>query len=99
MLRALPHILSLVFGPPLMIAPAKLDKLLLGLHAAMLHRGSLLAPDLQMREGDGSSNRLVKFTDVRIIRRMLRDVQHRNYSPITTILHWHYVRAGELFSR
>ncbi len=51
-----------------------------------------------MWEGDGSSNRLTKFTDVRIIRRMLRDVQHRNYSPITTILHWHYVRAGELFS-
>lgn len=51
-----------------------------------------------IREGDGSSHRLVKFTDVRIIRRMLRDVQHRNYSPITTILHWHYVRAGELFS-
>ena len=51
-----------------------------------------------MWEGDGSSKRLTKFTDVRIIRRMLRDVQHRNYSPITTILHWHYVRAGELFS-
>ena len=51
-----------------------------------------------MWEGDGSTQRLTKFTDVRIIRRMLRDVQHRNYSPITTILHWHYVRAGELFS-
>jgi uridine kinase len=49
-------------------------------------------------EGDGSTKRYVKFTDVRIIRRMLRDVQHRNYSPITTMLHWHYVRAGELFS-
>lgn len=51
-----------------------------------------------MWEGDGSTKRLTKFTDVRLIRRMLRDVQHRNYSPITTILHWHYVRAGELFS-
>jgi uridine kinase len=51
-----------------------------------------------MYEGDGSTKRPVKFTDVRIIRRMLRDVQHRNYSPITTMLHWHYVRAGELFS-
>jgi len=51
-----------------------------------------------MHEGDGACNRLTKFTDVRLIRRMLRDVQHRNYSPITTILHWHYVRAGELFS-
>ncbi len=51
-----------------------------------------------MWEGDGSTRRLTKFTDVRLIRRMLRDVQHRNYRPITTILHWHYVRAGELFS-
>src|SRR5438034_868369 len=29
---------------------------------------------------------------------MLRDVQHRNHSPLSTILHWHYVRWGELFS-
>jgi len=49
-------------------------------------------------EGDGSTNRLTKFTDVRLIRRMLRDVQHRNHSPLSTILHWHYVRSGELFS-
>jgi uridine kinase len=49
-------------------------------------------------EGDGSTNRLTKFTDVRLIRRMLRDVQHRNHSPLSTMLHWHYVRAGELFS-
>jgi hypothetical protein len=38
------------------------------------------------------------LTDVRLLRRMLRDVQHRNHSPLLTILHWHYVRAGELFS-
>ena len=29
---------------------------------------------------------------------MLRDVQHRNHSPLLTVLHWHYVRSGELFS-
>ncbi len=51
-----------------------------------------------MYEGDGRNGRLTKFMDVRLIRRMLRDVQHRNYNPTTTILHWHYVRAGELFS-
>ena len=51
-----------------------------------------------MYEGDGSSKRLTKFTDVRLVRRMLRDAQHRNHSPLLTILHWHYVRAGELFS-
>jgi uridine kinase len=51
-----------------------------------------------MLEGDGSTNRLTKFTDVRLVRRMLRDALHRNHSPLLTILHWHYVRAGELFS-
>jgi uridine kinase len=49
-------------------------------------------------EGDGSSRRLTKFTDARLLRRMLRDARHRNLSPLRTILHWHYVRAGELFS-
>lgn len=67
-----------------------------------------IAPSAQFRlyietqnvlyEGDGSSGRLTKFTDVRLIRRMLRDARHRNHSPLLTILHWHYVRAGELFS-
>ncbi len=49
-------------------------------------------------EGDGQSGRLTQFTDVRLIRRMLRDAHHRNHSPLLTILHWHYVRTGELFS-
>jgi len=49
-------------------------------------------------EGDGSTKRLTHFTDVRLIRRMLRDAHHRNHSALGTILHWHYVRDGELFS-
>ncbi|MFZ0825896.1 MAG: hypothetical protein WAO02_00600 [Verrucomicrobiia bacterium] len=49
-------------------------------------------------EGDGSTKRLTRFTDVRLIRRMLRDAHHRNHSTLRTILHWHYVRYGELFS-
>jgi uridine kinase len=49
-------------------------------------------------EGDGTGERLTKFTDVRLMRRMLRDAQHRNHSPLLTVLHWHYVRSGELFS-
>jgi uridine kinase len=49
-------------------------------------------------EGDGSTKRLTQFTDVRLVRRMLRDVKHRNHSPLASILHWHYVRYGELFS-
>jgi uridine kinase len=51
-----------------------------------------------MYEGDGSSGRLTLFTDVRLLRRMLRDHKYRNHPPLHTLLHWHYVRAGELFS-
>jgi uridine kinase len=49
-------------------------------------------------EGDGKTKRLTKFADVRLLRRMMRDARHRNHSALRTILHWHYVRAGELFS-
>ena len=49
-------------------------------------------------EGDGSTQRLTRSSDVRLMRRMLRDARHRNLNPLHTILHWHYVRAGELFS-
>ncbi len=51
-----------------------------------------------LHEGNGTDSRLTRFTDVRMMRRMLRDAQHRNHSPLLTILHWHYVRSGELFS-
>jgi len=51
-----------------------------------------------MYEGDGSARRPTLLTDVRLIRRMLRDARHRNHSALRTILHWHYVRYGELFS-
>jgi uridine kinase len=49
-------------------------------------------------EGDGGTKRLTQFTDARLIRRMLRDVKYRNHGALNTILHWHYVRYGELFS-
>jgi signal peptide peptidase SppA len=60
MIRSLPHILALAFGPPLLIEPKKLDALLVGLHAALQHRGSLLGEgeqrlDIAMIEGDGST--------------------------------------------
>ncbi|MGH7967668.1 MAG: ATP cone domain-containing protein, partial [Limisphaerales bacterium] len=42
--------------------------------------------------------RLIRSTDIRLLRRMLRDVRHRNHSPMRTLLHWHYVRSGEFFS-
>jgi signal peptide peptidase SppA len=47
MLRSLPHILSRVFGPPLLIAPVPLDALLVGLRSAMLARGSQQLPEIR----------------------------------------------------
>lgn len=54
--------------------------------------------DFGLYQGDGAGRRLVRSTDIRLMRRMLRDARHRNHSPLLTILHWHYVRTGELFS-
>ncbi len=52
-----------------------------------------LEPLLQMKGPDGS---YVRWTDLRLIRRMLRDEAHRAYKPQRTLEHWHYVRASEL---
>jgi uridine kinase len=49
-------------------------------------------------ETNGGTQQLIRSSDVRLLRRMLRDARHRNYSPLRSMLHWHYVRAGELFS-
>jgi len=49
-------------------------------------------------EEDWTGRRLTRFDDVRLLRRMLRDVWHRDHMPLATLLHWHYVRGGELFS-
>ncbi len=38
----------------------------------------------------------IRWTDIRLLRRMLRDSQFRAYPPEKTILHWHYVRRSEL---
>ena len=52
-----------------------------------------IEPLLQLKGPDG---RYVRWTDIRLIRRMLRDASHRAYDPTKTLLHWHYVRASEL---
>lgn len=52
-----------------------------------------LEPLLQMKDSDG---RYVRWTDLRLIRRMLRDAAHRAYDPRKTLLHWHYVRSSEM---
>ena len=52
-----------------------------------------LEPLLQMKDDRGD---FIRWTDIRLIRRMLRDSVHRAYDPEKTLLHWHYVRASEL---
>ena len=44
----------------------------------------------------GMDGRWMRWTDVRLLRRMIRDSLHRGYSPEQTLLHWHYVRRSEL---
>jgi uridine kinase len=51
-----------------------------------------LEPLLQMKDADGH---YIRWTDLRLIRRMLRDSVHRAYNPEQTLLHWHYVRSSE----
>ena len=48
---------------------------------------------LQMKDPNG---RFVRWTDLRLMRRMLRDSLFRGYSPQQTLEHWHYVRSSEL---
>jgi uridine kinase len=43
----------------------------------------------------GPDGHYIRWTDLRLIRRMLRDAAHRAYKPQATLEHWHYVRASE----
>jgi len=43
-----------------------------------------------------SNNQFIRWADIRLLRRMVRDMQFRNYSPTQTIRHWHFVRRSEL---
>ena len=52
-----------------------------------------LEPLLQMK---GPDNKYIRWTDIRLIRRMLRDFAHRAYNPTQTLEHWHYVRSSEM---
>jgi uridine kinase len=51
-----------------------------------------LEPLMQMKDDQGQ---YVRWTDLRLIRRMLRDAVHRAYDPRRTLEHWHYVRSSE----
>lgn len=48
---------------------------------------------LQMKGSDG---RFVRWTDLRLMRRMVRDAVHRSHDPQQTLGHWHYVRKSEM---
>jgi len=52
-----------------------------------------LEPLLQMKDNQGH---FIRWTDIRLMRRMLRDAAYRAYDPEKTLTHWHYVRASEL---
>lgn len=52
-----------------------------------------LEPLLQMKGIDGE---YIHWTDIRLMRRMLRDAAHRAYDPRQTLEHWHYVRDSEM---
>jgi uridine kinase len=47
----------------------------------------------QFRAADGT---FMRWSDNRLLRRMIRDSDHRNLKPMQTLTHWHYVRRSEL---
>jgi uridine kinase len=52
-----------------------------------------IEPLMQVKGNDG---KYVRWTDIRLMRRMLRDAMHRSYDYERTLTHWHYVRSGEM---
>ena len=52
-----------------------------------------IEPLLQMKGPDG---KFVRWTDLRLMRRMVRDAAYRAYDPQRTLEHWHYVRSSEM---
>ncbi|MCP4143510.1 MAG: response regulator SirA [Chloroflexi bacterium] len=52
-----------------------------------------IEPLLQIKNDEG---KFVRWTDIRLMRRMLRDAMHRAYDYEKTLTHWHYVRSSEM---
>jgi uridine kinase len=44
----------------------------------------------------GPDGRMIRWTDLRLMRRMVRDENFRAHSPRRTLEHWHYVRSSEM---
>ena len=89
-------------GTPMQIGPD--DVILIdslhGLHAPMTRDVDdevkfklYIEPLLQMK---GTNDKYIRWTDLRLMRRMERDATHRAYDPQQTLEHWHYVRSSEL---
>lgn len=47
----------------------------------------------QIRDKEGN---FIRWQDLRMLRRMVRDSWHRAYNPTRTVGHWHYVRGSEM---
>ena len=47
----------------------------------------------QLRKGN---DEFMRWTDHRLMRRMIRDSMSRGHDPMHTLTHWHYVRKSEL---
>ncbi|OGS36799.1 MAG: hypothetical protein A2293_00890 [Elusimicrobia bacterium RIFOXYB2_FULL_49_7] len=47
----------------------------------------------QLRDAQGE---FMRWADLRMLRRMVRDSLHRSYDPDRTVGHWHYVRRSEM---
>jgi uridine kinase len=52
-----------------------------------------IEPLMQMKGNDGE---YIQWTDIRLMRRMLRDATSRASNYGQTLTHWHYVRSGEM---
>ena len=52
-----------------------------------------IEPLLQIK---GPGDRMIRWTDLRLMRRMVRDAAFRAYDPRRTLEHWHYVRSSEM---
>ncbi len=68
------------------------DQMTMGIPPEMMFK-LYLEPLMQMKTEQGE---YIRWTDIRLIRRMLRDATHRAYDPTQTLEHWHYVRSSEL---
>jgi uridine kinase len=83
--------------------PAGAVLLLDSLHGLFPEMTASLPEEMKFRlyvetlsQARGADGRYIRWADVRMLRRVVRDMQFRNYSPRSTIVHWPLVRRSEL---